>query len=151
DDSAIDPTTADTINHVLAADAFPHITTREISEHPFPTSRAETEASGKLDHQLTSRNSLMLRYAFTSNRESGDAFNVSGLVDPSARGGSFIRDQALVGALRSVFYSKSVGDLRFQFADRQAVLRTNDAAGPGIDIAGLTSFGRPYDGNGRRT
>src|SRR5262249_10156947 len=44
----------------------------------------------------------------------------------------------------------SVGDLRFQVADRQAVLRTNDAAGPGIDIAGLLNFGRPYEGNGRR-
>jgi len=30
-------------------------------------------------------------------------------------------------------------------------VRTNDASGPGIDIAGLVNFGRPYDGNGRRT
>ena len=31
------------------------------------------------------------------------------------------------------------------------MLRTSDAAGPGIDIAGLLNFGRPYEGNGRRT
>ena len=31
------------------------------------------------------------------------------------------------------------------------MLRTNDPVGPGIEIAGLLNFGRPYAGNGRRT
>ena len=151
DDSFIGPATADAINRILSTGAFPNLATRRLSGNLFPTSRAETEASAKLNHQLTSRNSLMLRYAFTNNREAGDAFNTSGLTDPSARGSSFIQDQAVVGALSSVFNSQSVGDLRFQFADRRAVLRTNDVTGPGIEIAGLADFGRPYDGNGRRT
>lgn len=92
----------------------------------------------------------MLRYAFTDNREAGDAFNTAGWTDPSARGSSFTRDNALVGSLTSVFGPEAVGDLRLQFADREAVLRTNDATGPGVDIAGLVNFGRPYQGNGRR-
>src|SRR5262249_3661489 len=44
-----------------------------------------------------------------------------------------------------------VGDFRFQFADRRSVLRSNDTAHPGVDIAGLIEFGRPWEGNGRRT
>jgi outer membrane receptor protein involved in Fe transport len=92
----------------------------------------------------------MLRYAFTDNREAGDAFNTAGWTDPSARGSSFTRDNALVGSLTSVFGPEAVGDLRFQFAGRDAVLRTNDAAGAGVDIAGVVNFGRPYQGNGRR-
>jgi hypothetical protein len=93
----------------------------------------------------------MLRYAFTNNREAGDAFNTAGWTDPSARGSSFTRDSAVVGALTTVFAPNSVGDLRFQIADRHAVLRTNDAIGPGVTIAGLAQFGRPYDGNGNRS
>jgi hypothetical protein len=143
EDSFINPAIAATVNRILSA---PRINTDY-----FPTSRAETEASAKVNHQMTSRNSLMLRYAFTNNREAGDAFNTAGWTDPSARGSSFTRDHALVGSLTTVFNPQSVGDLRFQIADRRAVLRTNDAVGPGIDIAGMVNFGRPYDGNGRRT
>jgi len=151
EDSFINPGIAGAIDRILASGAFPRLSTRQINDNLFPASRAETEASAKINHQLTPGNSFMLRYAFTNNREAGDAFNTSGLTDPSARGSSFIQDNALVGALTSVFDPQSVGDLRFQIADRRAVLRTNDVAGPGIDITGLVDFGRPYDGNGRRT
>ncbi len=151
EDAFIDPGVAGAINRILAGGAYPGLATRQVTDNRFPTSRAETEASAKVDHQLTDRNSLMLRYAFTNNREAGDAFHTSGLADPSARGSSFTRDHAVVGALTSVFNPQSVGDLRFQFADRRAVLRTNDPAGPGVDVAGLADFGHPYDGNGRRT
>jgi hypothetical protein len=111
---------------------------------------AETEASGKLNHQINSQNSLMLRYAFTNTRKAGDAFNTTGIEDASARGSSFTADNALAASLVSVFGSGGVGDLRFQAATRRAVLRTNDATGPGIDINGLVDFGRPFAGNSRR-
>src|SRR5262249_16825585 len=94
--------------------------------------------------------SAMLRYAFTNNREAGDAFNTAGWTDPSARGSAFTRDYAVVGALTTVFDPRSVGDLRFQVSDRQAVVRTYAAVGPGVTIAGLLQFGRPYEGNARR-
>lgn len=93
----------------------------------------------------------MLRFAFTNNREAGDAFNTAGWTDASTRGSAFTRDHAVAGALTTLFDPQSVGDLRFQIADRRVVLRTNDAAGPGITIAGLVEFGRPYDGNRRRS
>jgi hypothetical protein len=148
--SDIDPAVASAINSFLTTGAFPRLTTRQITTNFFPISRAETEAAGKLDQRLTKNSSLMLRYAFTNNREASDAFNTSSLMDVSARGSSFIADNALSGALTTVFGSTAVGDLRFQAATRHAVLRANDETGPEIDIAGLVDFGRPYAGPGQR-
>ena len=148
--SDIDPTVASAVNNFLATGAFPGLKTRQITTGFFPIARAETEASGKVNHQINSQNSLMVRYAFTNNREAGDGFNTTGLEDASARGSTFTSDNAVAGSLVSVFGSGRVGDLRFQAATRHAVLRTNDTAGPGIDINGLVDFGRPYAGNSRR-
>jgi hypothetical protein len=148
--SDIDPAAASTLNSFLATGAFPNLATRQITTAFSPTARAETEAAGKLDHQLTTNTALMLRYAFTNNRESGDAFNTSGLIDASARGSSFISDNALTGSLTTVLGSQAVSDLRFQAATRHAVLRTNDVLDPEIDIAGLVTFGQPYAGNSVR-
>jgi hypothetical protein len=150
EDSYISRALEGAINRVLAGGAFPRLSVRRITDNFFPTARVETEASGKVNHQLA-RNSVMLRYAFTNNREAGDAFHTAGWTDPSGRGSSFTQDHAVVGALTTTFDPQSVGDLRFQIADRRAVLRTNDSIGPGINVAGLVEFGRPYDGNGRRS
>jgi hypothetical protein len=148
--SDIDPTVASTINSFLATGAFPGLATRQITTDFSPIARAETEAAGKLDHQLTKSTALMLRYAFTNNKEAGDAFNTSGLIDASARGSSFTSDNALSGSLTTILGSEAVSDFRFQAATRHAVLRTNEPFGPEIDIAGLVNFGRPYGGNSHR-
>ena len=148
--SDINPTVASTINAFLATGAFPGLATRQITTGFAPIARAETEAAGKLDHQLTKNTALMLRYTFTDNKESGDAFNTNGLIDASARGSSFTSDNALSGSLTTVLGSEAVSDLRFQAARRHAVLRTNGPFGPEIDMAGLVTFGRPYAGNGER-
>ncbi len=148
--SDIDSTVASTINAFLATGAFPGLATRQITTAFSPIARAETEAAGKLDHQLTKNTALMLRYTFTNNKESGDAFNTSGLVDASARGSSFTSDNAVSGSLTTILGSEAVSDLRFQAATRHAVLRTNEPFGPEIDIAGLVTFGRPYAGNSER-
>ena len=148
--SDIDPAVVSSINTFLASGAFPGLPTRRLAAGFFPIARAETEAAAKLDHQLTKNTTLMLRYVFTNNKESGDAFNNSGLMDASARGSSFTSDNALSASLTSVLESQAVSDLRFQAATRHAVLRTNQPFGPGIDIAGLVTFGRPYGGNSAR-
>src|SRR6266481_4449134 len=148
--SDVDPTVASTINSFLAAGAFPGFATRQVTTAFSPTARAETEAAGKLNHQLTKSTALMLRYAFTNNKEAGDAFNTSGLIDASARGSGFTSDNALSGSLTTVLGSQAVSDFRFQAATRRAVLRTNESSGPEIDIAGLIILGRPYAGNSQR-
>jgi len=148
--SDIDSATASAINAFLATGAFPGLATRQITTAFSPIARAETEAAGKLDHQLTKNTALMLRYTFTNNKESGDAFNSNGLIDASARGSSFTSDNALSGSLTTVLGSEAVSDLRLQAANRHAVLRTNEPFGPEIDIAGLVTFGRSYAGNSER-
>src|SRR5712671_2805752 len=148
--SDIDPTVASTINAFLATGAAPGLATRQITTAFSPIARAETEAAGKFDHQLTKNNALMLRYTFTNNKESGEAFNTSGLLDASARGSSFTSDNTVSGSLSTILGSEAVSDLRFQAATRHAVLRTNEPLGPEIDIAGLVTFGRPYAGNSER-
>jgi carboxypeptidase family protein/TonB-dependent receptor-like protein len=145
--SDIDPAVATPINAFLATGNLPQISTRQLTEGFFPIARAETEASGKLDHQLSDRHSLALRYAFTNNKEPGDAFNSDGLTDASARGSSFADDHALVGSLTSSFRASAVNELRFQFARRRVTLRTNDRQGPGVLISGIANFGRSYEGN----
>jgi carboxypeptidase family protein/TonB-dependent receptor-like protein len=148
--SDVDPSVAAAINNFLATGAYPGLKTRQITAGFSPITRAETEASGKLTHQINSKNFLMLRDAFTNNRVAGSAFNTTSLQDASVRGSSFISDNDVAGSLVSVFGSRGVGDLRFQAATRHAVLRTNETAGPGIDIVGLVDFGQPYAGNTTR-
>src|SRR5438132_8130957 len=148
--SHIDPTVASTINAFLATGAVPALATRQITTAFSPIARAETEAAGKLDHQLTKNTDLKVRYTFTNNKESGDAFNTNSLIEPSARGSSFTSDNTVSGSLTTILGSEAVSDLRFQAATRHAVLRTNEPLGPEIDIAGLVTFGRPYAGNSER-
>jgi outer membrane receptor for ferrienterochelin and colicin len=148
--SDINPAVATEVNSFLASGALPRLNTRGIATGFSPTARAETEAAGRLDQQVTENTALTLRYAFTNNKEAGDAFNTDGLIDESARGSGFFSDNALSGSLTSVLGKEAVSDFRFQLATRHAVLRTNDAVGPEIDIAGLATFGRPYAGNGDR-
>src|SRR5262249_40438007 len=105
---------------------------------------------GRLDHQFTKNSTLMLRYAFTNNKESGEAFNTDALKDASVRGSDFTSDNALSGSVTTVLGSEAISDLRLQVATRHAVLRTNEPFGPEIDIAGLVTFGRPYAGNSER-
>lgn len=149
--SDIDPSVSAPVNSFLATGAYRNLATRKITTGFSPIERQETEVAGRLDHQLTKATALMLRYAFTNNREVGDAFNTDGLIDATGHGSSFTSDHALSGSLTTVLGSEAVSDLRFQLATRRAVLRTNQASGPEIDIAGLVTFGRPYAGNsGRR-
>jgi hypothetical protein len=150
DSSLIAPQVASAINGILGAGTFPRIATRTINPSVFRVARAETEASGRLDHHLGDKHSLLLKYAFTNNREVGDAFNTGGLVDPSGRGSSFVEDQGVTGSLTSVLSNNFLNSIRFQVSTRRAVLKTTDQIGPEISIAGLIDFGRPYDGNENR-
>jgi Carboxypeptidase regulatory-like domain/TonB dependent receptor len=150
DSSLISPSVASVINGVLGSGAFPRITTRAINPAVFRVARAETEVSGRLDHQIRNKHSLLLKYALTNNREAGDAFNTGGLVDPSGRGSSFIEDQGITGSLTSVLSNNALNSVRFQVSTRKSSLRTTDQIGPEVSIAGLINFGRPYDGNEKR-
>ena len=150
DSSLIPPSVAGAINGILGSGAFPRISTRAINPAVFRVAHTETEVSGRLDHHLGNKHSLLLKYALTNNREAGDAFNTGGLVDPSDRGSSFVEDQGLTGSLISVLSDNALNSVRLQVSTRRAVLKTADQIGPEISIAGLADFGRPYYGNDKR-
>src|ERR1700730_6668986 len=150
DSSLIPPSVAGTINGILGSGVFPRISTRAINPAVFRVAHTETEVSGRLDHHLGNKHSLLLKYALTNNREAGDAFNTGGLVDPSGRGSSFVEDQGLTGSLISVLSNNALNSIRFQVSTRRAALKTADQIGPEISIAGLADFGRPYYGNDKR-
>lgn len=150
DSSLISPSVANTINGALSSGEYPRIAIRQLNPDLFRTARGETEVSGRLDHHIAQKHSLLLKYALTNNREVGDAFNTGGLFDPSARGSSFIEDQGVTGSLISILSNNVIHSVRFQVSTRGVVLTTADQAGPGISIAGLVDFGRPYNGNQRR-
>jgi len=147
--SDVSPDVTLAINSFLSSGAFPRLPTRRLTPGLFPVALSETEASAKLDHQLTNRNSLMLRYAFTNHEDASASFNVGGLADASAAGSAFTRDSSLAGSLTTLKSSTAVNQLGFQVARRSVALRTNDQTGPGIVINGLVEFGRPYAGNSR--
>jgi outer membrane receptor protein involved in Fe transport len=150
DSSLIPSSVAGAINGILGSGAFPRISTRAINPAVFRVAHTETEVSGRLDHHLGNKHSLLLKYALTNNREAGDAFNTGGLVDPSDRGSSFVEDQGLTGSLISVLSDNALNSVRLQVSTRRAVLKTADQIGPEISIAGLADFGRPYYGNDKR-
>lgn len=116
----------------------------------FPTTDQETELSGRIDHTLTPREAVMLRYAFTNGRNGNDAFHTDELTDLSARGSSFIADNSLNGTLTSTLTEAVLNKLSFELAQRRAVERTGQTSGPGILVAGSALFGTPYSGNDRR-
>ena len=151
DASLIEPLVASSVNSLLSTGAYPRLRTRRLNPDTFRVERAETEASGRFDHQVNNKNSLLLKYAFTNNREAGDAFNVDAWVDPSSRGSSFTRDQGVTAGLNSILGPTVLNSVSVQISRRAQVLRTTDQTGPGIDIAGLVQFGRPFSGNSART
>jgi len=115
-----------------------------------PTTDQETELSGRIDHSLTTKQSVMVRYAFTNTRNVNDAFHTDELTDRTARGSSFIADNSLNSTLTSAFNPNVLNKLNFELAQRRAVQRTGTSTGPGVLIPGVTLFGTPYSGNGRR-
>jgi hypothetical protein len=140
--------TVSAVDSLLAAGALPGLAVRRLAAGNAGTE--ETEASVKLNHQLSPPSALMLRYSHVNERRTGDAFGADALTDASARGSSFTRDHGLVGSLVTS-WAHAVSDLRLQAAWRRVRLRTGDERGPGVVVPGLIRFGRPWEGNSRRT
>ena len=138
------------INALLASGSAPRLTARSLSARRFPVGTDETEAAGKLTYLAGEHNTLNFRFAFTNVRDRSDAFNADALTDPSARGSAYTKDYQLTGSNISVLSARLVNDLRFQVSSRRAVTRAGDTTGPGVEIAGIARFGRPFDADTSR-
>lgn len=148
DTNDLNPSTLDTINNSIHH--YAPLAGLALESGFFPTTDQETELSGRIDHSLTARENIMLRYAFTNSRNVNDAFHADELTDRTARGSSFLADNSLNGTLTSTLSESLLNKFSFEVAQRRAVERTGQSIGPGILIAGTALFGTPYSGNDRR-
>jgi len=148
DTNDLNPSTLSAINAALKQ--YGPLANLTLQSGFFPTTDQETELSGRVDRTLTTRQAVMLRYAFTNSRNVSDAFHTDELTDRTARGSSFIADNSLNGTLTSTLSETLLNKLSFELAQRRAVERTNQTSGPGILIPGVALFGTPYSGNARR-
>ncbi|MEP6819242.1 MAG: carboxypeptidase regulatory-like domain-containing protein, partial [bacterium] len=150
DESEINRNAGSTINTLLAAGFAPRFSVRRLAAGRFRVGADETEASGKLTYTPGSRHTFNFGFAFTNARARGEGFNTDVLTDPSARGSVYTKDYQLTASAVSVLSSHSVNDLRFQASTRYVATRAGDTTGPGIEIAGLARFGRPYNADSAR-
>ncbi len=148
DTNDISPATITQINHALKH--VGPLRSFSLQGGFIPTTEQETEFSARADCTLTSRESLMLRYALPNNRNVNDAFNTEDLSDLSARGSAFYSDNSLNGTLTSTFSAGLLNRLSFEASQRRAVARTHFTDGPGVLVPGVVQFGTPYAGNDRR-
>ncbi len=95
---------------------------------------------GRVDHQISERSNLFLRYSLDDQR----AENLSPLNDgfdlPSAFKNNFLRDQSLVGNLITTFSSKFVNELRGQYARRSFDFSTVTTQ-PALEVINLFKSG----------
>ncbi|MFL6332840.1 MAG: TonB-dependent receptor domain-containing protein [Pyrinomonadaceae bacterium] len=138
------------INSLLASGFAPGLPVRRLAAGRFPTGADETEAALKLTYLAGTNNTLNFRFAYTNARDRADAFNTDVLSDRSARGSAYTKDYQLTGSAISVLSPRLVNDFRFQAGTRRAVTRAGDTAGPGVEIAGIAHFGRPFDADTSR-
>ena len=136
------------INSVLSNGSFSGGSIGQLTDGRFPTSLDETEASGKINAQVSDRNSVMARMATTTNRERNDAFHAGGLSDFSSRGSSGTRDAAGTASWMAILGETMTNDLRGQIARRAIELNAVDRQGPAVLIPGVVEFGRPSAGDG---
>jgi hypothetical protein len=148
DTNDLTPSTLNSINSSLRN--YPPLSSLNLQSGFFPTTDQETELSGRIDRTLTKRETVMLRYAFTNSRNVNDAVHTDELTDRTARGSSFIADNSLNGTLTSTLSESLLNKLSFELAQRRAVARSEQTAGPGILISGIAQLGTPYFGNNRR-
>ena len=121
----------------------------QLHEGFFPTTNQETEFSIRADRPF-SKSSVMVRYALTNNRSVNDAFNTDDLSDVSARGSAFYDDNGVNGSWSTTFSPRLMNQLTLEVAQRRVVQRSGTETGPGVVVAGIAQFGKPYTGNSRR-
>src|SRR5262249_1715797 len=146
----IDSLVRSRINAALASGIAPRLGVRSVASDASLVGQDETQAAGKLTYLAGERHTLNFRLAFTNDRVRNGAFNMDALSDLSARGSAYVKDYQLTASAVSTLSSSLINDLRFQSSARRVVTRAGATDGPGIEIAGLARFGRPYDADTSR-
>ena len=105
---------------------------------PFPT--RQFEGSIRLDHRLSQKDSVFLRYNAAHLTETDPT--VQALVGES-RGTSLLNwDSTLLGSYFHQFGANATNEARVQWDMYQFNVNSNDPGGPGLDVQGYGFFGR---------
>lgn len=113
---------------------------RESGTFPF---EADTHTySFKLDHLISEKNQLAVRFGYVDSFNDNTDF---GALEGVSNGVNFdVEDLNLTASDRHFFSSRTVNELKFQYGHRDLAVRTNDPVGPEIILAGVAEFGREF-------
>jgi hypothetical protein len=131
------PQNVTAINNRLSTAGYPG---SSISTGVYPNPVHSTTVLGKVDHQISGSDQLMVRYSMyditsTNARGAGalNAFTASAALDNL--------DQAVAFGNTWTISSKTVNETRAQFASGDLQAPATDPIGPAVSIAGVASFG----------
>jgi len=106
----------------------------------YPNPLDSTNLLGKVDHQISGRDQLMVRYALydvsSENSRGAGALNA-----PSASSALDNRDQTVSAGNTLTISDRTVLETRVQFANSNLEAPPTDPVGPAVSIAGVASFG----------
>ena len=147
--SNVPASTAELINRALSQEMFSGAPVR-VTRGLYDTSARGTELSAKLNHQVSGKDTLSARYAFSRGRVRHEVQGPDNFTDRSAQGSSLTVDHSLVGNWLRVVSPTVVNDVRVQVAERAMELRPN-GAGAMLEIPGVAALGQFYRMNADRT
>src|SRR5262249_2656157 len=84
------------INRQLASAAYPRFPVRAVQRGLLDTGERGTAASLKVNHQVSEKDTLAVRYAYSRGRVLNDVQGVENFQDQSASGSSLTADHSLV-------------------------------------------------------
>jgi hypothetical protein len=112
----------------------------------FPIKEATTFSSVRLDHKITEKNNLVMRFGYNPSDITGiqvESQNQSlGQNDFSRTGRQTLRDSTFVTTLTSTLSNTVVNEARFQFAQRRATFTSQNGQGTAYNISGVAFIGR---------
>jgi hypothetical protein len=112
----------------------------------FPISEHTTFSSARLDHKITDKHQLTLRFGYNPSDISGiqvESQNQAlGQNDFSRLGIQTLRDYSFVSTLNSTLSNSIVNEARFNFGQRRATFRSENGDAVAVNIPGAAFFGR---------
>jgi outer membrane receptor protein involved in Fe transport len=135
--TTIAPADVDAINTRLAATGYPG---QPVSTGIYSNPITSTNVLGKIDHQVSGREQLTLRYSLY-DLSSSNARGAGGLNAPSASTGLDNRDQDLAVSHTWTLSSRTINETRAQIARSNLGALSTDPIGPAVAISGVAAFG----------
>ncbi|MFN8066828.1 MAG: TonB-dependent receptor [Vicinamibacterales bacterium] len=135
--TTISPANVDIINARLAAVGYPG---QLVTTGIYPNPVNSTNLLGKIDHQVSGRDQLSVRYSLY-DISSSNSRGAGGLNAPSASAGLDNRDQAFAVSNVWTLSSRTVNETRAQVVHSDLQALSTDRVGPAVSISGVASFG----------